>query len=254
MILEEEGNKLATYLNKNTKYKYRVVVPVSYVAVVEALGSKRADIAMINTFGYHLAHERYGATAKLTGVNKGSTTYQGQILARADGIKRIEELHGKKIAYVDPASTSGFILPSKLLEENKITPKDYVFAGRHDSAIIMLYQGQVDAAASYYTPAENGEPQDARKLVKPQFPDIYEKVKVIKLTESIPNDPVAFRKGLSSDLVNVTISALKKYSKTPDGKVSLKKMYNMTDFVDTNDANYDRIRKIFIEYSKKQIK
>lgn len=245
IVLEEEGKKLEKYLNQNTKYKFKVVVPTSYIAVVEALGSKRADIAFINTYGYYLANKKYGVEARLTGELNGTTSYRGQILVRQDGPKTLNDLNGKKMAFVDPASSSGFILPSALLEKEKIKIGNHVFAGKHDSAIIMLYQGQVDAAATYYSPEENGEPQDARKLVKTLFPDVYEKIKILSLTDSIPNDPVVFRKDLPENFKSDIVNQLKVYSKTNEGKVSLKKMYNMSSFVDADKSKYKEISKFY---------
>ncbi len=98
-------------------------------AVVEAFGTKRADIAAINTFGYMLAHEKYGAEARLTVLRHGLATYQAMFVAKSDSkIKSIDDLAGKKIAFVDPASTSGYLLPLKMLKDKNISPKETVFA------------------------------------------------------------------------------------------------------------------------------
>lgn len=138
--LEENGKLLEAYLRKVTGLPVEVTVPSSFIAVIEALGSKRADMAIINTFGYLLAHERYGVEVALTGVYKGRDVYWGQIIARNDGPKSIKDLNNKKIAFVDPSSGSGYVLPSKLLKDEKVTPKEVVFAGRHDSVVTMVYQ------------------------------------------------------------------------------------------------------------------
>jgi ABC-type phosphate/phosphonate transport system substrate-binding protein len=50
-----------------------------------------------------------------------------------------------EIAYVDPSSTSGFILPKALLDQKGIKPSESVFAMRHDNVVTMVYQKQVDA-------------------------------------------------------------------------------------------------------------
>src|SRR5690606_1147 len=109
--------------------EFEVSIPQSYIAVVEAFGSKRADVAYMNTFGYILAHEKYGAEARLTSLRHGASTYQGQFIARADGaIKSLKDIEGRKVAFVDPASTSGFLLPKKVLHDRGIRPKEEVFA------------------------------------------------------------------------------------------------------------------------------
>src|SRR5690606_24481607 len=99
-VLEDNSKKFEEYLEKNTPYKFSVSVPQSYIAVVESFGTKRADVALINSSGYYKANKKYGAEARLTVLRNGAATYQAQFIARADGpIKTLKDLEGKKIAY-----------------------------------------------------------------------------------------------------------------------------------------------------------
>ncbi|HEY8270021.1 MAG TPA: phosphate/phosphite/phosphonate ABC transporter substrate-binding protein, partial [Pseudobdellovibrionaceae bacterium] len=227
-----------------------VNVPSSFIAVIEALGSKRADIAIMNTFGYLLAHEKYGAEAVLTGFYKKRGTYCGQIIVRKDGPKTLQELHNKKIAFVDPSSGSGFVLPSKLLKEKNVKPKEVVFAGRHDSVATMVYQRQVDAGATYHIPEESSVPQDARKLVMTQFPDIFDQVVILAKTDPIPNDPVVIRKGFPPELRQKMIEAFKKMAKDKKGAKILFDLYHMDDLKDANLEDYDKVQKILLDLGK----
>ena len=122
--LTDNGKILEAYLNTELGLSVSVDLPVNYIAVVEAFGSKRADVAIINTFGYILAHDKYGVEAKLKLMNRGRDEYYGQIITRTDSkIKSIPDLDGKKFAFVDPASTSGYLLPLKLFKEEKVKIK-----------------------------------------------------------------------------------------------------------------------------------
>ena len=175
--LSDNGKVLEAYLKKDLGMEVAVELPSSFIAVVEAFGSKRADVAILNTFGYILAHEKYQVEAHLKLMNRGRDEYYGQIIARVDGPKSIAELKGKKFAFVDPASTSGYLLPLRLFKQEKITLKEHLFAGRHDSVVTAVYQRQVDAGATFYTPPDDdGTPKDARMLIKAQYPDVYDKI------------------------------------------------------------------------------
>ena len=242
--LTDNGKILEAYLNTELGMHVTVDLPVNYIAVVEAFGSKRADVAIINTFGYILAHDRYGVEAKLKLMNRGRDEYNGQIITRSDSkIKSIQDLDGKKFAFVDPASTSGYLLPLKLFKEEHIKIKEHVFAGRHDNVITAVYQKQVDAGATFYTPPDDdGSPKDARMLVATQFPDVYEKIKILKLTGPIPNDPVVFRKDIAEELKVKIIKALLKYIHSEAGAKVLHNMYHITDFKDVKDSDYDKVR------------
>ncbi len=249
--IADKQHLVEKYLRDNTPYHYKVSVPTSYIAVIEAFGTDRADIATLNTFGYLMAHERYGVEAVILSVRFGSETYRGQIVARADsGIKSIEELNGKKIAFVDPSSTSGFLLPSKLLKEKNVQPKETVFAQSHPNVITMVYQKQVDAGATFYTPAEDGKIQDARRLVKTQFPDVESAINILGLTDPIPNDPIAVRKDLPVEMRQATIDALLKYMATPEGKETFLDLYGMTGMIETNDSRYDAVREVLATLGK----
>jgi phosphonate transport system substrate-binding protein len=211
--------------------------------VVEAIGSNRADVASINTFGYILAHEKYGAQARLTVIRHGSATYQAQIIAKeGGGVSKLSDISGKKMAFVDPASTSGFLLPKKLFADKGVKPSQEVFAMKHDAVVSMVYQGQVDAGATFYSPSSEGEIQDARRLVKTQYPDVEKKIKIIELTEPIPNDPIVFRKDLPEEMKTKLIDAFEKYVSTPEGKETFNKVYGVTELKRSTDADYDNVR------------
>jgi len=250
-VLEVRSQVMKAFLEKETGLSFEIKVPLSYIAVIESFGSKRADMAIINPFGYILAREKYNVTARLRGIHYGRSTYNGQIIVRADKYKKLEELNNKKFAFVDPASTSGYLMPADLLKKKKINIKEAIFAGQHDSVVLMVYQGKVDAGATFYSPDNKGQPQDARKLVKTQYPDVFEKVKILTLTDSIPNDPIIFSAELQPELREKITTSLKKFANTPEGSQVLMDLYNMSNLSDTTDADYDSVREALLVMGKK---
>lgn len=247
-VIEENSKVFKDYLEKNTPYKFEITIPQSYVAVVEAFGTKRADVAAFNTFGYILAHDKYGAEAKMTVLRHGLATYQSQFLVKADSkIKKIEDLAGKKIAFVEPASTSGYLLPLKTLKEKGIVPKETVFAGKHDNVVSMVYQGQVDAGATFYSPPFKNEKgvmtmEDARRLVLTQYPDVESKVVILSLSEPIINDPIVFRKEMPEEMKTKIVDTMMAFVATPEGKEAFKAIYGITEVKKATDADYDSAR------------
>ena len=242
-VIEENSAVFKKWLEANTPYKYEVSIPQSFIAVVEAFGSKRADVASINTFGYIIANEKYQAEARLTVLRHGLATYQSQFVARKNGpIKSLQDFNGRKVAFVDPASTSGFLLPKKVLNDKSIRPSQEIFAMKHDSVISMVYQGQADAGATFYSPSHEGKIQDARRLVKTQYPDVEDKISIIDLTEPIPNDPIVFRKDLPAEMKKVITDAFLRFVQTPEGKMTFEKVYGVTDLKVATDKDYDSVR------------
>lgn len=244
-ILVENAEHLKKYLEANTPYKFSISIPHSYVAVVEAFGQNKADIAAINTYGYYLAHKKFKVEARLTVIRGGQATYQSQFLVRADSkIKSLKDLAGKKIAFVDPASTSGYLLPLKTLHDLKVEPKEKVFAMKHDEVVKMIYQGEVDAGATYYVPPQDGQIEDARKLAKAQYPDVEKKLKTLELSEPIPNDPIVFRKDLPEEMKEKIVNTILQFVSTPEGYKTMNAMLGATNFKKASDADYETVREI----------
>lgn len=237
---------LVDFLEKETGYYFTTAVPTSFVALVEAFGTDKADIAGMNTFSYLMANEKYGVEAKLRIVREGNeTTYKGQFLARTGiGIDSIKDLQGRSMAFVDPSSTSGYILPKAMLKKMHIKPSEEVFAMKHDNVVTMIYQKQVDAGATYSAPPNHktGKIMDARMRVLKQFPDVEQKVKVIGYTEDIPNDPFVFRKDLPEEMKEKVVKAFLKFVSTPAGQKAMFDIYDVVGLIHTKDSDYDVLR------------
>lgn len=250
-VIEAASADFEKYLEETTGYQFETKIPHSFIAVVEAFGSKQADVASINTFGYMLAHDKYGAEARLTVLRYGMATYQAQFVTKTDGpISKLEDLNGKKVAFVDPSSASGYLLPKKILNDRGVKPSEEVFAMKHDSVISMVYQGQVDAGATFYSPPHEGAIQDARRLVKTQYPDVEAKVKILELTDFLPNDPIIFRKEVPEEMKTKITKAFVDYLNTPAGKDNFEKVYGVNGVKAATDADYAAVRDVLKSLGK----
>ncbi len=240
------GEAIAANLQKQTGLYFKVAVPTSYAAVIEAMGTGEADVAWLATFAYVLAHEKYGAVVRLSTVRNGLDKYRGQFIARADSkIKSIEDIAGKVVAYTDAASTSGFIYPSAILKSKNIKPREYFFAGGHPQAVLAVYSqpSRADVACTYWSPPDqSGVPQDARLKLIETYPDVLDKVAIIGYTDWIPNDTVTMRKEFPQALQDKIVNALLAYVATPEGKKVMKELYDIDGLNKAADNDYDVVR------------
>lgn len=243
--ITSNSNDFIKFLEKETGMFFKTAVPANYITVVEAFGSKRADIAVMNSFGYLLANSKFGAEAKLKTLRHGKDFYKGAIFYNSKyNFKSVKDLTGKKFAFTDAASTSGYLFPLKIINDNKVKLANTTFAMKHDNVITMVYQGQVDAGAAFFSDPFDGKIQDARDRVKTQFPDVEQKVKVLIVTDPIPNDPFVFRKGLPQDITDKFVKALNKFLSTEEGKKAFKNIYAVDGVVPAKDKDYDSLRKV----------
>jgi phosphonate transport system substrate-binding protein len=244
-MLKDKAKDLKVALEESTGYSIKLSVPSSYIAVVEAFGTKKADVAVMNTFGYLLAHKKYDVEAKLMVTRFGRDTYKSQIIVHSDSdIKNLEDLNGKKFAFVDPASASGHLLAKDLFNKKGIKLGQEMFSQKHDSVVTMVYQKQVDAGATFYSPLKDGKIQDARRLVRTQFPDVEDKVKILSLTDAIPNDPIIFRKEIETEMKEKIVQAFIDFMETPQGIKTFENLYLVDGVVRVDDSKYDSVRKL----------
>jgi phosphonate transport system substrate-binding protein len=233
---------VADLLHDKTGLFFSTNVATEYAGVIEALSSNppEAHMASLATFAYVLAADRGVAEAALVSVRYGSPTYNGQILARAgSGISTIANLRGKTFARPDPLSASGWIIPMLTMRAAGINPetdlREIVDAGSHDAVVAAIYNGDVDAGATYV---------DARTRIEKQHPDVMEKVLVIGLTIDIPNDGVQFHPSVPKDIREKIVNALLEIATTEEGKAALKTAYQWTALERHDDHFYDPFRQM----------
>lgn len=217
----------------------------NYTGMVEALGSGKVDIAMLGPAAMVQAHDRYGAEIILASVRNGATSYKSQFTVMCDsGIKSFSDLKGKRIAFVDPGSASGYQFPYVYLKKQGIDPdKDMqaIFAGSHDAAMLALYNGDVDVATTY---------NDVRQDMVKDYPDIMKKTCVLGYSDPIPNDGVVVRKGLSPDLTAKISQALIDIANDEKGKALLEELINVTGFAPIDASAYDVVREVSQTFSQ----
>jgi phosphonate transport system substrate-binding protein len=213
-------------------------VGTDFAAVREAMGAGKAHIGWLNTFNYVLANEKFDVDVALVTERFGATTYVGQLNVRADsGITSLEDLKGKTMCWVDPNSTSGYIIPRIMLAANGIDPDaDFaktVEAGSHNNVITQVYNGECDVGASY---------ADARSSIEEDFPDVNEVVAVLATTTEIPNDSVSFIKDFDPEMRQQIVDALLAYSQTEAGMAALENLYSIAGLQVEDDTFYDAFR------------
>jgi phosphonate transport system substrate-binding protein len=232
------GDKLAQMISEKTGLVIKAEVGTDFAATREAMGAGKAQIGWLNTFNYVLAHEKYGVEVGLVTVRFGLSTYKGQINVRADsGIESMADLKGKVMCWVDPNSTSGYIIPRITLKANGVDPdKDFaqtIEAGSHNNVVAQVYNGDCDAGATY---------ADARSSIEKDFPDVKEKVIVLAETTDIPNDSVSFIKELPAETRDKIINALLEIAASEEGQAALQSLYSIAGLEKQDDSFYDAFR------------
>ncbi|MCO5183327.1 MAG: phosphate/phosphite/phosphonate ABC transporter substrate-binding protein [Anaerolineae bacterium] len=232
------GDELATMIADRTGLTIEANVGTDFAAVREAMGAEQAHIGWLNTFNYVLANEKFNVDVGLVTERFGSTFYTGQIIVNADsGIETLQDLAGKVMCWVDPNSTSGYIIPRIMLSANGLDP-DSIFsntieAGSHNNVVTQVYNGDCDAGATFV---------DARSSVEEDLTDVNEKVLVLATTSDIPNDSVAFIESFPEETRAEIVAALLDIASTEEGQAALNTLYSISGLREADDSFYDAFR------------
>ncbi|MFH1874612.1 MAG: phosphate/phosphite/phosphonate ABC transporter substrate-binding protein [Pseudomonadota bacterium] len=252
-VVKKNEAVIVDFLEKATGLKIEAVNAKDFLSIVKAFGQDKADIAFMNTLGFLLARDWAKTQAHLITVYGDIyKNYRGELLVRVDsGIETVANLDGKKVVFADPYSASGYLYALKFFKDNNINPGNTTFAKGHLDAIERLYAGEADVAAVYHTkPTRTGVERDARAELLNKYPDIMTKLKVIALTDEIPNGPVALRHDLPDTIKAKLVGALMQLARTSDGRQALYDLYNVTDLALTSDANYDAVQQVIKSLNK----
>jgi len=219
-VIATSGNAIKAALERATGLSWKVTPMTSYAAQVEAMCAGSVDVGFFAPLQMTLLLGRGCGSPILAALRKDDTgqlsaTYKSQILVRTDsGMHDLNGLKGKKFAFVDTLSASGYVYPTLVVKQKTgQEPKTFfsqtIFAGGHPQAALAVYNKQVDGAATFI---------DARDSLVSANPDIKTATKVIDTAGPIPNDGAAVRKGVPDDVTKQVKQSLLDYIKSDDGK------------------------------------
>lgn len=195
---QDQLQPLVAYLEKKTGFKVELTVTADYQSVINKMRQQQIDVAWFGPFSYILAHKEAGAQAFAgTENNKSGRIYYSLFITHPDsGIGHVTELRGHSLAYTDPGSTSGYLIPKAMLLKAGLNPdkdlKSVTFLGHHDVAVLAVKKRQVDAAVVSSIILNN---MREKGLVGDRD------YRVIQTSEAIPGSGAvwAYRAGLPAD-------------------------------------------------------
>jgi phosphonate transport system substrate-binding protein len=222
-------------LSKALGMPVKPFVAADYNGVIEALRSKRLDVAYLGPFSYVLGTTVADIEAFAVAETKkaGRTFYHSLIVAHKDsGIRTVADLKGRTFAFVDPSSTSGHLFPKAGLMKAGFNPdKDFgrvVFSGSHDSNAVAVQNRKIDAVAIADRILDAAVNKGLAKR---------DDLVVVWKSDPIPESPTVWRKDLPADLKKRIQAAFLEVKNVPWSDQG-----ELNGFHPTNDAAYDVIR------------
>lgn len=223
----------------------------SYAAVIEAQRAGQVDIAGYGPFSYVTAMdtgvpvEPIGVPIEEEGAEAGYQSY-GIVPADSD-IEDLAGFRGKKVCFVDPTSTSGYLYPSAGLMENDIDPEndvEQVMAGGHDASALSVADGTCDAGFAYDTMVTN-ELIESGQLSEGDLEVVWE-------SETIAGSPVAIHTEIDPELADQLRDIFQNKLNLPwlvengfcDDEESCQLPEDSWGYIPAEDSLYDGVREV----------
>ncbi len=215
---ENTSSRLARYDNFQHLLQETLGIPVKlypaadYAGVMQAMGAGQLDLAEFSPSAFAGAWlDCKCVEPTVVPLEKdGTVFYVSVMLTRKDsGITSIDQMKGHSLAWADPNSASGYLIPSASLKSSGIDLADGAyfsrtgFAGGHEQGIIAVLNKQYDACVTWTSGQGDIEQGYSRGAIRGMVDRGMLKmsdVNIIWKSGKIPNGPWGLRSSLPAGL------------------------------------------------------
>ena len=231
----ERYNVLRKYLSDKLGITVNFTSLSRYGNIIDRFKAEKMDGAFFGSFTYGLAHWQLGVEPLVRPVNlDGTSTYHGYLFARKEsGIRRSADMKGKRFAFVEHATTAGYLFPLAFFKASGVAdPQTYLgqsfFAGSHDAAILAVLNSEADVGAAKNTIYDQ---------LAGENPRIEQELIILATSGVVPQNCLAVRKDLDPGLKQELKQVLVEMERDPEGAEVLRK-FGARGFIETTDRDY----------------
>ncbi|MBI5509059.1 MAG: phosphate/phosphite/phosphonate ABC transporter substrate-binding protein [Deltaproteobacteria bacterium] len=239
----ERYEPLALYLGQQVGRKITLMILPRYGNIIDNFKSEGLHGAFFGSFTYVLAHAKLGVEVVARPLSlDNSSMYRGLMFTRrASGIRSCADMRGKRFAFVDRATTAGYLLPLRYFQAHQVEWTTYLkegyFAGTHEGAISDVLNGMADVGAAKNTVFNRMAAADPR---------IEKELVVLEQSPEVPENALALRKDLDPSLSSRVKEALLRMHLDANGKKVLER-FGAQRFIETTNADYAAVLKYAAE-------
>ena len=184
----------------------KLLMASDYAGVIQAFAAGQVDLSYMSPASYAAAWiESKGNIVPLTTSQEkdGSISYVAVAYVRADsGITTLEQLKGKSLAWADPNSASGYLIPRSEFRAMGIDPEPGKYFGRtgfgggHEQAVVAVLNKQYDAGVTWASgigDVNEGYTRGALRIMVEKKLLAMKDLRIIWKSRPIVNGPLAVR-------------------------------------------------------------
>jgi phosphonate transport system substrate-binding protein len=243
--LKLKGDDLAKMIGKKTGIEVRPYIGTSYSDLIEKIAQKKVDIAFLSALSYVEAESQVGLKVLLKKVwDKGF--YYSVILADSrSSIKTLKDLKGKRLAFVDKKSASGYLYPLTALSKAGLrVPEDFksvVYSGSHDQSVHALKVKATDAIAVF-----SNDPK-GKDSAWTQHQGALKDVRAVWGSAAIPNDPLCVRNDfyeMNPKLTHDFMFGLIELNEDPQLGAEFRRLLGIKSLMTATSGQYEPVREM----------
>lgn len=234
---ENEADRLTryqpvrAYLERVLGVKIHWRTATDYAGIIEGVKAKKIELARFGPASYAQCWiVTNGAVEPLLGEvdEQGTAGYHAVIIVKTDSpYHNLEDLRGKKLAFADPNSTSGYQAPLYFLMEQGYDAKalfaETAFSGSHENSVMALLNGTFDAAATWWNNDTYSNPQrmEAKGMIPPgQWRVVWQSPRLPSSPWAMPTFlPEPMRQDVTAALLAMPEADAEAWKALNDGKV-----------------------------------
>jgi len=226
---------LADYLSEKVAARIDLKVISRYGNIIENFVSNDLDGAFFGSFTAALAFRRlHVEPVARPEYLDGSSTYHGLLFVRKDsGIRTAADMKGKRFAFVDRATTAGWLLPMHYFQTHGIEDyhtwfKETYFTGTHEGAIHDVLDKKADVGAAKDTVFNRLAATD---------PLVHRDLLILSRSPDVPANALCVRRDLDDSLKRRIRESLLTMDRDKEGIEILVK-FGAKRFIPTTEADY----------------
>jgi phosphonate transport system substrate-binding protein len=249
--IEAKAKPLAKLLSHRLGIPVKITVAATHSTIVDAMASKKVDIGFLPPSSYVVAHDekkaadlllqagRYGVSDPAGQEDKSMLVdaYKSVVVVKADSpIKAIEDLKGKKIAWLDISSSADYIYPyMELRKKNIDLEKDVrsIIVKGQDKGVKAVLNNEVDAAIVF---------QEALVKVSKDVPDVYKNTRMIFFATLIPTDTISVRNDMSEEWRKKIADTFIAVGKDSQYQQLLYELFSHRGYMASDDSKFNVVR------------
>jgi phosphonate transport system substrate-binding protein len=230
------------YMQERLGMPVDLVAASNYQELIGITQRREVDVALLAPTSYV---EAKGLDPALQLVARtlthGAPEYASYLVVRVDDPSRgIEDLRGRRVAWVDPLSASGYLYPRLALSELGVNPDSFfasqTFYGTHEDAVTAVIDHRADVAA-----VASGIFERIGRVATGEVD--RGSLRVLHKAGRIPYDALVVRADIprsGAQKIGWTFVGLS--TRTPQGRRILRPTWSITGWIPAEDSVYDSAR------------